>query len=37
VVVIGVVIIVTFATWIVRGIRRRWGRGPTAAGLPATR
>src|SRR5215216_6702837 len=34
VVIVGVAIILTFATWIVRGIRRRWARTP-AADLPA--
>ncbi len=31
VVIIGVVIIVTFATWIVRALRRRWGRRSSVA------
>ena len=34
VVIVAVAIILTFATWIVRGIRRRWARAP-AADLPA--
>jgi len=32
----GVVIILTFAAWIARGIRRRWGKSP-AGEVPATR
>src|SRR3954469_13577013 len=31
VVIIGLVLIVMFATWIVRGLRRRWGRPASAA------
>ena len=31
IVIVGVVLIVTFATWIVRGIRRRWARSPATA------
>ena len=34
IVVIGVVIIAAFATWIVKGIRRRWGRSTPSSELP---
>ena len=34
IVVIGVVIIAVFATWIVKGIRRRWGRSTPSSELP---
>ena len=31
VVILGVIVIVSFAAWIVRAIRRRWGTPPTVA------
>ena len=34
VVIIGVVLMIVFATWIVRAVRRRWGRGPAMATSP---
>ena len=34
IVVIGVVIIAVFATWIIKGIRRRWGRSTPSSELP---